>query len=789
MKKYFTFFSIFFVSIINSQITYTVNDLSDNPAIGSGLSGSMRYCINQANSNAGLDTIRFAATTDNLPIIIDSTLRVYEELAIIGRGTNLSILKASTLNNSGIINLYNSIQGDFTVKNVKFTNTLANNSFGFVQDKGTDFDNILVENCQFDTLDYGIFLDFSKNFVIINHCIFNSCNVGIAEQNIAKSIDVYNCKFDGSILSAMYIQGKTYTIYNNIIKSTQSGSFGSMYIIDPDVAGGPCIINNNTIVGNSQIGLKIEEQFGNASSIILANNIIYFNSPSDFMQSLGSGTITTNCIHSKNIVGNTDAASTYTPTWYSTNNPFLDSNHKPTSSSNNVINASDLIYASANDIDNIAAIGYREIGAYEYNGCGTSSVVSIPGSFNICSGQSDTLDISASITNSIGISYQWKESTGGIYTTIGTNSYSLIVNPTANSSYYCQLVCHSFTLTNSDTIQVVVNPSTNISGTVTSNPSVPVSGQVFLYKYLPFNIKFDSITSQVLGSNGEYNFTSISSGTYIINAVPVLNNLQITYGDSAVNWKTAKHIVHGCAINDIQNIQVKQFESIPGLGSGPGSISGTITQALGFNPRPFGSSYIDGSAFKPTITPGTPIGGIVVKGGKNPGGQMFSQTLTGTETGPSPGQYSFSGLPYGDYFILVDITGLDTNHTYHIEISPGNEVFNNLDFTVDSIQINPVFATDVGVKDFNSNEHNLSVYPNPASKHVTIQYSLKQISLVNIELLDILGQSIKKSVPETNQVAEIYKETLFIDDLNSGLYFIKVQINGIEYTSKLTISK
>ena len=33
------------------------------------------------------------------------------------------------------------------------------------------------------------------------------------------------------------------------------------------------------------------------------------------------------------------------------------------------------------------------------------------------------------------------------------------------------------------------------------------------------------------------------------------------------------------------------------------------------------------SEFKPTV-PGTPIGGIIVKGGKNPGGQMFVQTTT-----------------------------------------------------------------------------------------------------------------------------------------------------------------
>ena len=83
MKKHLTFSFLFLVSCIYAQNTYIVNNLSDDPTIGSGLTGSIRYCLNQANANTGLDTIKFSALTDNLPVIIDSTLRVYEEICII----------------------------------------------------------------------------------------------------------------------------------------------------------------------------------------------------------------------------------------------------------------------------------------------------------------------------------------------------------------------------------------------------------------------------------------------------------------------------------------------------------------------------------------------------------------------------------------------------------------------------------------------------------------------------------------------------------------------------------
>ena len=53
------------------------------------------------------------------------------------------------------------------------------------------------------------------------------------------------------------------------------------------------------------------------------------------------------------------------------------------------------------------------------------------------------------------------------------------------------------------------------------------------------------------------------------------------------------------------------------------------------------------------MVPGTPIGGIIVKGGKNPGGQMLVQTITATD-----GTYTLTGLPINafpdDYFIFVD---------------------------------------------------------------------------------------------------------------------------------------
>ena len=376
----------------------------------------------------------------------------------------------------------------------------------------------------------------------------------------------------------------------------------------------------------------------------------------------------------------------------------------------------------------------------------------------------------------------------------GSFSYSWIVLPTnvtsvkPNFTYTSSIGSYSYNLTvtdnvsncivNSSTLTLQVNSSSNFSGIVTTNTTIPVAGRVILYKYLPFYTKFDSVAGQTIGVSGNFLFNSFTAGTYIIKAIPTASNLQIAYGDSAVNWKTAKQIIHGCAVNDIQNIEVKALSVFTTTGTG--SLSGQITEGQGFGQRM-------GNGLKPTV-PGNPIGGIIVKGGKNPGGQMFVQTTTDTL-----GNYMLSGLPINtgneSYFILVDIPGLDTNNTYHEVISLTNNQYTNLDFVVDSAKVNPIHITDVSVQTISAIKNQIKVFPNPATNKVTVIYSLANNSIVKIELCDVLGKTIKSILPLTEQSLSEYFYTVPLNDFTSGLYFMKIKINNAENVIKLVITE
>ncbi len=471
----------------------------------------------------------------------------------------------------------------------------------------------------------------------------------------------------------------------------------------------------------------------------------------------------------------------------------------------------------------------------------------------VCPSASLTLDITGTVPGYTGLTYQWQESpTGSGYTNTGSASSTTSVTtfPTQSNYYICNILCHgspaattstvyvaisaptitttasaytvcpaesvtvtangatSYTWTTNNvttastvftptvtsifpvkglgtggcigngSILITVKPATNISGTITTGGSTAVAGNAILYKYEPFFTKFDSVAFQPIAGNGAYNFPTINYGIYIVKAVPVTSTLQVTYGSSSISWLSAATITHSCSTADVQNINVIPLTILP---PGPGTLSGTIYEGNGFGHRP-------DSPYSP-LAPGQPIGGIVVKGGKNPGGSMFTQTTTGAN-----GTYTLSGLPIntggaGDnYFILVDIPGLDTNHTYYRQITISNNAFINLDFEVDSAKINPIQGGFTGILTLAGVAGGVSIYPNPANQKVTVSYNLMENSTVKIELYDLLGRSVKTVVQQGEQSSGQHTYSVSLSDLTAGMYFVKLRINNSETLVKLFVT-
>lgn len=101
---------------------------------------------------------------------------------------------------------------------------------------------------------------------------------------------------------------------------------------------------------------------------------------------------------------------------------------------------------------------------------------------------------------------------------------------------------------------------------------------------------------------------------------------------------------------------------------------------------------------------------------------------------------------------------------------------------IDSI-INKEYPT-VGIKIIDQPISHLSVYPNPASEELTINYELKKTAIVNINLIDLQGKQYKALNKESNAIGK-QTESLNISHLPPGVYFVSLQVGNEAVTKKI----
>lgn len=367
------------------------------------------------------------------------------------------------------------------------------------------------------------------------------------------------------------------------------------------------------------------------------------------------------------------------------------------------------------------------------------------------------------------ISYSWTSAPSLTTNTSTSGNYTAIAGSAGTYTYFVTIKDANNCVASSSIGSFSINTNKSISGLVT-NSTLPVAGDVTLYKYEPFLTKFDSVTTVTTDLAGGYTFTPQDAHSYIIKCTPASNTLQITYAPSEISWKSATVTTHGCLNNTVENIKVIPLSII---GTGPGLLSGKITEGVGYVPR--------GGVF----APGNPIGGISIKGGKNPGGNIVAQS----RTNPA-GQYTLSGLPITQpgesYFILVDIPGLDTNSTYYRAITTGSAQYTDLDFVVDSALINP--TNSVGIKEIKLYNALVKVYPNPTKGSLTIECDLEKNEQVSAKIFDVTGKYAQSVITQEFSNNKKIKLETDLSDLEKGIYILKLQIGENERTIKLIVT-
>jgi hypothetical protein len=79
-------------------------------------------------------------------------------------------------------------------------------------------------------------------------------------------------------------------------------------------------------------------------------------------------------------------------------------------------------------------------------------------------------------------------------------------------------------------------------------------------------------------------------------------------------------------------------------------------------------------------------------------------------------------------------------------------------------------------------------YPNPFNPSTTIEFALPKRTSVTLKLFDLLGREVTTLVDEELQPGE-YKVTFEAEGLPSGVYFYRIQTEGLVRTKKLMLLK
>ncbi len=90
-----------------------------------------------------------------------------------------------------------------------------------------------------------------------------------------------------------------------------------------------------------------------------------------------------------------------------------------------------------------------------------------------------------------------------------------------------------------------------------------------------------------------------------------------------------------------------------------------------------------------------------------------------------------------------------------------------------------------GLNNLEKNNSNISVYPNPATENVTIELNINTASALAIKLVDLTGKLIKEI--NAGEIQGVYKTTILTDDLNKGVYFLKVTSKESSEVKKIFI--
>jgi hypothetical protein len=122
------------------------------------------------------------------------------------------------------------------------------------------------------------------------------------------------------------------------------------------------------------------------------------------------------------------------------------------------------------------------------------------------------------------------------------------------------------------------------------------------------------------------------------------------------------------------------------------------------------------------------------------------------------------------------------NIYFSINAPVGSTLNDNTSVWIDELYLG---VDNTSLKDnISSNQVIENIYPNPSEDMAYLIFNLKNVGQVSLIIYDVLGNFVQEVIKQ-NMYEGRYKAEINTSNLNQGIYFCKLQIDGVEYSKKL----
>ena len=151
---------------------------------------------------------------------------------------------------------------------------------------------------------------------------------------------------------------------------------------------------------------------------------------------------------------------------------------------------------------------------------------------------------------------------------------------------------------------------------------------------------------------------------------------------------------------------------------------------------------------------------------------IYLSSLSFGSNVPQPKRVEYKWLAAGKQIPVLEIDG----------------TINGTNITLTNVAYQDVYHSGAGVNELAENQLDFSLFPNPSSDNVALQFSLIAASSVKITIADVIGKTLA-SVEEGVQTAGTHLKVINTKDLNlsKGVYFIILQSGNDREVKKLVV--